>query len=422
MQNIALIIHNIGTLVTVAGHHQAARGRDLAEVGLESGKALAIAEGCIVAIGTDREILDMASATTRVVNAQGGVVLPGFVDPHTHLLYAGNRAHEYALKLEGVPYLDILRQGGGILSTVRHTRAASPEQIKQASCARMQTMLELGTTTAEVKTGYGLTAEHELLHLDLIAQLNAEHPLDLVATFMPAHAIPPEYADNREDYMALMLENMLPQVGNRARYIDVFCETGVFTPDEAREILKAGQTYGLQAQIHADEMAASGGSLLAAEVGAVSADHLLRVEEDGMAAMAEAGVVGVCLPATSFNLAEGHHAPARRMLEHNMALALATDSNPGSSPTENMQLVLTLACLHLRLTPAEALVAATVNAAHAIGAAQSVGSIEVGKQADLLIALVPNIAYFPYHFGVNHIDTVIKAGEIVAGSRTVLQR
>lgn len=410
---IDLIVHNIGTLVTATGHAKPAAGQHLAEAGLLQDAALAVREGKIEEIGGEKEIMALADETTQIIDAAQGLVTPGFVDPHTHVIYGGDRAHEYDLKLQGVPYLEILRQGGGILSTVTQTRQAGRERLKAESLKRLRTMLQYGTTTAEVKTGYGLDTQNELMQLDVIAEMAAEQPVELVPTFMAAHAVPPEYKEDREGYIRLIIEEMLPQVGQRARFCDVFCETGVFSVEESRRILQAGQAHGLRAKIHADELAASGGSLLAAELGAISADHLLRTEEEGMAAMAAAGVIGVCLPATSFNLAEGHYAPARRMLEHGMALALSTDANPGSSPTENMQLVLTLACLYLRLTPAEAMVAATINAAHAIGMADSVGSLDEGKQADILIFDVPSLAYLPYHFGLNQLSKVIKKGQLV---------
>lgn len=412
---IDLIIHNAGQLVTAAGHtHSPAKGTNLAEVGITVGGAVAVADGQIVAVGTSAEILAMAEEKTSLIDAEGRVVTPGFVDPHTHLIYAGSREHEWALKQQGVPYLEILKQGGGILYSVEQTRRAGAERLLAASRKRLDTMLAHGTTTVEAKSGYGLNTETELLQLKLIEELDQTHPADLVATFMGAHAYPSSHKGREDDFVRLIIDEMLPAVKAQgiARFNDVFCESGVFDPDSSRAILQAGMDLGLRPKVHADELAVSGGSQLAAELKAISADHLLETDETGMEALAAAGVVGVLLPATSFNLAKGHYARARSMVEKGMALALATDCNPGSSPTENMQLVLTLACLYLKLTPAEALVAATINAAHAIGMNTKVGSIEVGKQADIVIMDAPNLEYLPYHFGVNHVWKVIKKGRV----------
>ena len=410
---INTIIYNIGSLATVAGHKGPARGETLAEVGLLSGAALAIEADKIVAVGTEAEILAMADETTLLINAEQGLVTPGLVDPHTHLVYGGDRAYEWTLKQQGVSYLEILAQGGGILSTVRQTRQAGHAKLKQESTKRLQTMLQYGTTTAEAKSGYGLDLTTELLQLDLVKELNESQPVQLVSTFMAAHAFPEEYAGQREAYVNLIIEQMLPQVADKAAFCDVFCEEGVFTVEESRKILLAAAKHGMRAKLHADELAASGGSLLAAELKAISADHLLMSDPLGHQAMATAGVIGVCLPATSFYLAQGHYAPARSMLDEGMAIALATDANPGSSPTENMQLVISIACLYLKLTPAEALVAATLNSAHAIGLGDSIGSLEAGKQADIAIFDVPSLAYLPYHFGVNQVKHVLKRGKLV---------
>ena len=409
--SFTLAIYNIGTLVTAKGHKLPATAGAASEAGIMENAAIGINGDTIMHVASSREVLDLCDANTELIDAKGALVTPGLVDPHTHVVYAGDRAHEYDLKLQGVPYLEILKQGGGILSTVKQTREAGKESLTMQSKRRLQTMFRYGTTTAEAKTGYGLNTASELLQLEVIEELMKETPLQLVATFMAAHALPPEYKDDREGYIKLICEEMLPLVEGRAKYCDVFCEEGVFSVDESRLVLQAGLQHGLRPKIHADELAASGGSKLAAELGAISADHLLMTPHDAMEAMAAAGVIGVLLPATSFNLAQGHYAKAREMLQAGMALALASDANPGSCPTENMQLVLSLACLYLRLTPTEAIVAATINAAHAIGAADRVGSIEVGKQADMVIFDAPSLAYLPYHFGTNLVNTVIKKGK-----------
>ena len=409
-----LILKNIAEMVTNAGHGpEAVRGKAMQEIGLQRQWAVAVKDGRIAKVGPEEEILAYQTTQTEIVDLSGKLLLPGFVDPHTHLVYAGNRAHEWALKQQGVPYLEILRQGGGILDTVQKTRAAGKETLKKETLKRLQAMQRCGITTVEIKSGYGLNTETELLQLEVIGELQQEQPLDLVATFMGAHATPPEYRQNPQAYVDLVIDEMIPAVAIQgiAKFCDVFCETGVFTPEQSQMILEQGKAYGLIPKIHADELEVSGGSHIAAEVNAISADHLLETEEEQMIKMAEAGVIGVCLPATSFNLAKGKYARARAMLDHGMAIALSTDANPGSSPTENMQFVLSLACLYLKLTPAEAIMAATLNAAHAIGMGHEIGSIEVGKYADFVVMDAPSIEYLPYHFAMDHVAQVYKKGK-----------
>lgn len=409
-----LILKNIAEMVTNAGHgSQAVRGKAMQQIGLQQNWAIGIQEGRIVQVGPEAEILKMQTLQTEIIDLEGKLLLPGFVDPHTHLVYAGNRAHEWTLKQQGIPYLEILRQGGGILDTVQKTRVAGKETLKLETQKRLQAMLEGGITTVEIKSGYGLDTETELMQLEVVGELQNQQPLDLVATFMGAHATPPEYRQNPQAYVDLVIDEMIPAVAIQgiAKFCDVFCESGVFTPEQSRMILEQGKAYGLMPKIHADELEVSGGSQIAAEVKAISADHLLETNDEGMKKMAEAGVIGVLLPATSFNLAKGKYARARAMLEHGMAIALSTDANPGSSPTENMQFVLSLACLYLKLTPAEAIMAATLNAAHAIGLGHEIGSIEVGKWADFVVMDAPSIEYLPYHFAMNHVARVYKKGK-----------
>lgn len=415
-----LLIHSAQVMATMAGFsHRPARGKEMAEIGLLADGAVAMAEGRIVAVGNTAEVAGSCwiGPETRQIDARGKTVLPGFVDPHTHVLYAGSREHEMALKLAGVPYLDILKQGGGILSTVRATTAAADQEIKQQTRRRLDTMLSLGTTTAEVKSGYGLSTAEEIRALRLIKELAEEHPLDLVPTFLGAHAIPRGFSE--EEFTDCVIEEMLPQVARQglAEFCDVFCEPGVFSVVSSERLLNAARGWGFKLKLHADELEAAGGAELAARIQAASADHLLQISDQGIQAMAEQGVIAVLLPATSFNLAKNSYARARVMIEAGVPVALATDSNPGSSPTESMPLVLTLACLYLQLSPEEAVMAATINAAHAIGRADQVGSLEVGKQADILILDVPNIHYLPYHFGSNPVDTVLKRGQVVWSKR-----
>lgn len=411
-----LLIHSARMMLTMRGcSGSPARGERMSEIGLIEDGALAIQGETIAAVGTTEEILagGWVGPETKQLAAKGKVVAPGFVDPHTHVLYAGSREDELSLKLKGVPYLEILKQGGGILSTVRSTRQASDDDIKEQTKRRLKTMLSLGTTTAEVKSGYGLTLAEELRALRLIKELQDEQPLDLVPTFMGAHAVPEGYTE--EEFTEHIIEDMLPQIAAQkaADFCDVFCEPGVFGISSSEQILRKAQQLKLKLKIHADELAVAGGAELAARLRVTSADHLLQASDEGIAALAGQGIIAVLLPATSFNLAKNTYARAREMIRAGVPVALATDSNPGSSPTESMPLVLTLACLYLRLTPEEALTAATINAAHAIGRADKIGSLEAGKQGDVLILDIPNLNYLPYHFGSNPVETVVKRGKVV---------
>ncbi|MHB8077566.1 imidazolonepropionase [Desulfosporosinus fructosivorans] len=412
-----LLIHSAQMMATMKGFSTGpACGNAMSEIGLIEDGAVAIREGMIVAVGTTAEVQagGWVGPDTRQISARNRVVTPGFVDPHTHVLYAGSRENELSLKIKGVPYLEILKQGGGILSTVRSTKLATDEEIKAQTGRRLQTMLSLGTTTVEVKSGYGLTTEEELRSLRLIKELGSEQVLDLVPTFMGAHAVPPGYSE--EEFTNYIIEDMLPKIAAEglAEFCDVFCEPGVFSVDSSKRILVKARQLNLKLKIHADELAASaGGTELAAKMGVVSAEHLLQASDEGISGLAKQGVIAVLLPATSFNLAKNSYARARTMIGAGVPVALATDSNPGSSPTESMPLVVTLACLYLRLSPEEALTAATINAAHAIGRADQVGSLEVGKQGDVLILDIPNLNYLPYHFGSNPVGVVIKRGKVV---------
>lgn len=411
-----LLIHSADLMVTMKGHSECpARGEGMSEIGLIKDGAVAMREGKITAVGTTAEVLagGWLGPDTLQISAQGKVVTPGFVDPHTHALYAGSRENELPLKIKGVPYLDILKQGGGILSTVRSTKQATDEEIKAQTRRRLQTMLSLGTTTAEVKSGYGLTLDGEMRALRLIKELDNEQEIDLVPTFMGAHAVPPGYSE--EEFTNYIIDHVLPQIAvhDYAEFCDVFCEPEVFSVNSSERILAKAKQLHLKLKIHADELAAGGGAELAAKLSVTSADHLLQASDEGIAALAKQGVIAVLLPATSFNLAKNTYARAREMIRAGVPVALATDSNPGSSPTESMPLVLTLACLYLRLTPEEALTAVTINAAHAVGRSKQVGSLEVGKLGDVLILDIPNLNYLPYHFGSNPVGTVVKRGRVV---------
>ncbi|MBG9786684.1 imidazolonepropionase [Brevibacillus laterosporus] len=417
MSKIDLLVHNIKALVTMAGSAQARSGAEMKEIGLVQAGAVAVADGRIVVVGREEDVrkqIQGADISTEW-DAKGKLVTPGLVEPHTHLVHGGSREHELSLKLNGASYLEILEKGGGILSTVRATRAATEEELFVKAKKSLDQMLQFGATTVEAKSGYGLSVEEELKQLRVTSALQKAHPVDLVSTFMGAHAIPTEFKGRTDEYVALVINEMLPEVkrSGLAEFCDVFCEHGVFSVEQSRAIMQAARKLGFKLKLHADEIEPLGGAELAAELGCISAEHLLAASDEGLLAMKKAGVVAVCLPATSFNLRLSKHARARKMIEIGVPVALSTDYNPGSSPTESLQLVMTLGCLNLGLTPEEVLTAMTINAAHAIGRAEQVGSLEVGKQADLVIYDADNLDYLPYHFGINHVKTVVKNGQIV---------
>lgn len=424
-KKIDLLITNIGTCITVSGPDRPRVNEEMQELGEIHGAAIAISDGKILCIGTVHEVMKEIQGMTVIhrINAGGKLVTPGLVDPHTHLVHAGSREHELAMKLEGIPYMEILARGGGILRTVRDTLEASEAELVQQGFQSLNQMLLHGTTTVEAKSGYGLTVEGELKQLRVAKELDSIHPIDLVHTFLGAHAIPLEYRDNPDRYVEIVINEMIPAVAEEqlAEFCDVFCEHGVFTVDQSRRILQQAAKYGMKLKLHADELEPFGGAELAAELGCVSADHLVAASDAGLIEMKNKGVIAVLLPATSFNLCTGKYARARRMIELGLPVALSTDYNPGSSPTESMQMVMTLACLQLRMLPAEVIVASTINAAYAIGRGREIGSLETGKKADILIWNAPNIQYIPYHFGINHVHTVIKNGKIVVENGSLRQ-
>ncbi len=415
-----LIVLNAAELVTCAGGtERPKRGRGMAEIGLIRDGAVAAKDGVIVAVGKTSDIMEQVAIgwDTRVVNAGGKVVLPGLVDPHTHVVFAGSREYELEMRIEGRGYLEILAAGGGILDTVRATRKAGLEELIATAGKYLQEMLAQGTTTAEAKSGYGLSTEDEVKMLEAIRELNLVQPVELVPTFLGAHAIPAEYRTNPDGYVDLVVEEMLPVVARRglAEFCDVFCEEGVFSVEQTRRILLKAKELGLRLKVHADEMAPLGGAELAAELGATSADHLMAVSDQGICDLARSDTVAVLLPATTFCLMGERYAPARRMIEQGVAVALATDFNPGSSPVNSLQVVMGLACRQLKMRPAEVITAVTINAAHAVGRAAAVGSLEVGKKADMVIFDAPNHLYLMYRFGTNLVETVIKNGKVVIG-------
>jgi imidazolonepropionase len=409
-----LLIVNANELVTLEGNNQKPRtGKEMLDLGIMRNGALAVKDGTIAAVGSMSEITKVYKAE-NIVNANGKTVLPGFIDPHTHLVFAGSREDEFQMRVEGAPYMEILDAGGGILKTVKETRRASVEKLVENGTETLNIMLEYGTTTVEAKSGYGLTTKDELKILEAIQRLNEMHTVDLVPTFLGAHAIPPEFSNSPEDYVSLIISDMIPKVAGKglAEFCDVFCERGVFTLDQARRILVAGKNSGLKPRIHADEFNLLGGTELAASVGAVSADHMLFSSDKGIKAMADKGVLATLLPAAAFSLMSGRYADARKMINSGVPVALGTDFNP-SCWVENQQLVIAFACHFMKLTPAEAITAATINAAHAVCRAGEVGSLEVGKKADIVVVDVPNHKFLGYRFGVNLVDKVIKNGRLV---------
>jgi imidazolonepropionase len=420
---VDLLIHSATQLVTCASAGGPKRGRALADVGLIADGAVAVVDGKIVDAGPSGDLCARYTAE-RAIDASGKVVCPGFIDAHTHVVYGGDRIDEFEMRIRGATYLQIMEAGGGIASTMRATRGATVEQLVNAARPRLDAMLSLGTTTVEAKTGYGLDVPSEIRMLEAIAALDREHAVDLVPTFLGAHAVPPEFRDDPDGYVDLVVQEMVPQVAHwyqeshycarsASLFCDVFCEPGAFDLDQAERVLRAGQAHGMTCKLHADEFESIGGVGLAVDCGAVSVDHLDVTPPGEIERLANSDTVGVILPAVGLNLGSTQFAPARAMVDAGVALALATDLNPGSAPCLSMPLTMALACRYGRLLPAEALNAGTINAAHALGLGDRVGSIEVGKQADLLVVDRPDYRHIVYWLGGNPVERVVKRGQIV---------
>ena len=417
MRDADLLVVNVGELVTLAGPSGPRRGAAARDLSAVKGGAVAVVGERIAAAGPERDVLAAfrPARPDAVLDARRSTVTPGLVDPHTHAVFARTREAEFAMRVEGRTYEEIAEAGGGIRSSVRDLRAADEDRLLAVGRANLDRALAHGTTTVEIKSGYGLSLEAELKSLRVARRLSAEHAVDVVPTFLGAHEFPDEWRADREGYVRLVAEEMVPEVARQrlARFCDVFCEEGVFTVEQSRRILLAGKSHGLAPKLHADELHASGGAELAAAVGAVSADHLVCVSDRGIEGLAAAGVVAVLLPGTTLSLGSTRYAPARKLVDAGVPVALATDMNPGSSMTESMQIVMSLASMMLRLTPAEALTAATVNAAHAVRAGAEAGSLEPGKLADVVVWEVDDHRAIPYHYGVNLVRSVVKRGRVV---------
>lgn len=425
---VELIVHSASQLLTLAGHGPR-RGEAMRDLGLVVDGALAIADGRIIAAGGTSEVLDSYRAEL-VIDAAERVVLPGLIDAHTHPVFAGSRQDEFERRIAGATYLEIMAAGGGIMSTVRATRAASLEHLLEAARPRLRRMLTHGTTTAEAKTGYGLTTADEIKCLEAIRLLNCEQPVELVPTFLGAHAVPSEYAGRSEAYAELVIDEMLPAVAQWAGdrrgtehtmpFCDVFCDGGAFDLQQTERILRAAQAWGMGLKVHADEFAHLGASRLAAELGAVSADHLLRTTREEMAELARAQVVAVLLPGTPFGLGQQTFADAREMIATGLPVALGTDLNPGTCYCESMPFIMAVACRFMRMSPAEAIVASTVNAAYAVGRGTELGQLQPGYAADVVILDADDYRSLAYRFGTNLVHTVIKGGRVVFAAEEVI--
>jgi len=417
VENINLFILNIKQLVTLDRKYGVPRiGENMSKLGIINNGAIAINNNKIDFIGTTNELKANyeINENSKIIDASNKSVTPGFVDPHTHIIFAGSRERELQMKLRGLSYLEILESGGGILSTVKKTRKASKKELIENGMKILNKMMEYGTTTIETKSGYGLNISDELKSLKVIKALNERHPMEIISTFLGAHAVPPEYKGNTEKYVDLIINEILPKIAKEklAEYCDVFCEEGIFSIEQTKKILQEAIKYGLKPIIHIDEIEDTDGAKLAAELEAIQVSHLLQSNQVGLKQLAKKRTVACLLPATPFSSMMENYAPARKMIDMGIPIALATDLNPNCW-TESMQFIMQLACYNMKLTPAEALTAATLNAACAIQREDQIGSLEVGKKADIIIFEVPTYHHLIYHFGINHISKVIKNGKII---------
>lgn len=428
---VDLIIHHAGQLVTCAGHGKAKKGREMLELGIIENGAIAIKGNLIKAVGTSEEILSKYESED-VLDANGKVVMSAFVDPHTHIIYGGNRLDEFELKIKGADYLEILANGGGILSTVKHTREASKQELVEKTIKRLDKMLAHGTATVEIKTGYGLDEETEFKMLDVWEELDKVHPIYCVPTFLAAHAVPPEFKENSDEYVRIICEKMIPNLFKWRRYgyidedridfsekmakpffVDVFCEKNAFTLEQTKRILETAKVNHFNLKAHVDEFTNLGGSKLCIEMGATSIDHLDAISDEEIALLANAETIGIVTPTVNFNFGSTEFADARKLIDTGCAIAVSTDYNPGSAPCPSPQTAMQIACRYQKLLPSEAIIGTTINAAFSIALGTKTGSIEAGKWADLIILDTDDYREICYEFGGNFVSKVIKSGKII---------
>jgi imidazolonepropionase len=414
-----LIVKNASELVTCSGF-TAKKGEEMSDLKIIPDGAVVVKEGVIEAVGTTRDILSELEKTESdlsgfdIIDAKNRAVLPGFVDSHTHFVFGGFRAEEFSWRLRGDSYMEIMNRGGGIVNTVQATRKAAVEELVQSGIKRLDSMLSFGVTTVEGKSGYGLDCDTEIKQLEVMAHLNNIHYVDIAPTFLGAHAVPEAYKGKEDAFIEFIMNDVMPRVAERklAEFCDIFCEKNVFSVAQSRRLLSKAKELGLKLKLHADEIVQTGGAELAAELEAVSADHLLQASEEGIRRMAAAGVVATLLPATAFSLKEPY-ARGRYMIDSNCAVALATDFNPGSCFTESIPLIFALATLYMDITTEEAITALTINAAAAIDRADTIGSLDAGKHGDLAVLEYPSYKFIPYHIGISTVDKVVKKGNLV---------
>ncbi len=413
MNNI--IIKNAAQVVTCSGF-EGKKGKDMSELHVIDNGTVIVTNGQISHVLKQGESIPIDKSNYKIIDATGKALLPGFVDPHTHFVFGGYREEEFSWRMRGDSYMDIMNRGGGIVNTTQATRKASEEDLIESGRSRLDAMLQLGITTVEGKSGYGLDKNTEMKQLRVMNQLNKSHPIDIVSTFMGPHATPVEYKGRVDDFIDFNINEMLPLVAENklAECVDIFCEENVYSIEQSRRFLTAAREYGFKLKIHADEIVPIGGAELAAELKCLSADHLLQASDKGIKDMAESGVVATLLPLTAFTLREDF-ARARKMIDEGCIVALATDLNPGSSFTASVPLLFALACIYMQLSPEEAVTAFTINSAAAVNRADKIGSIDIGKQGDLILLQFPSYKFLPYHVGMNIVETVIKRGEVVVG-------
>lgn len=413
MKELKIVIRDITQLVTCSGF-AAKSGKEMSDLGVIENGAVAMSEGRITHVGKSEEVLKKIDASGYLeISGKGKCLLPGFVDSHTHFVFGGYREEEFSWRLAGESYMSIMARGGGIVNTMQATRQSSFETLKNLGFERLDELFNMGVTTVEGKSGYGLDLETELIQLRVMAELNYEHPIDVVSTYLGAHAVPPEFAGRTDAYVDFLIEECLPAVRaeRSVTFCDVFCEKGVFSLHQSERLLRAARSHRFKLKVHADEIVPFGGAELAARLKAVSADHLLHVSDRGIFRLARHGVIATLLPLTAFSLNQPY-ARGREMIDAGCAVALASDLNPGSCFSASIPLLFALACIQMKLTPEEAVTALTINGAAAVGRAKEIGSIDVGKRADMVLLQYPSYKFLPYHIGMNLVDTVIKNGRL----------